>query len=70
MDIDSEEIKFLKEEVKNLTREIQALKEELESVKETFYLLSIPGMREKILEGGRTPNEKCSEEIGQDGESI
>ncbi len=63
MDIVTEEIKVLKEEVKNLTREMQALKEELESVKETLYLLSIPGMPEKILEGGRATIEECSEEI-------
>jgi prefoldin subunit 5 len=63
MDINTEEIKALKEEVKSLTREVQTLKEELRSVKETLYLLSIPGMREKILEGGKTPIEECSEEI-------
>ena len=59
----TEEIEILREEVKNLTKEIQALREELESVKETLYLLSVPGMREKILEGGKTPIEDCSEEI-------
>jgi len=63
MDINTEEIKALKEEVKSLTKEVQTLKEELQSVKETLYLLSIPGMREKILEGGKTPIEECSEEI-------
>ncbi len=63
MNIDTEEIKVLKEEVKNLTREIQTLKEDLQAIKETLYLLSIPGMREKILEGGRTPIEECSEKI-------
>ena len=63
MDTNREEIKVLKEEVKSLTKEVQTLKEELQSVKETLYLLSIPGMREKILEGGKTPIEECSEEI-------
>ncbi len=63
MNTDTQEIQALKEQVKNLTGEMQALKEELESVKETIYLLSIPGMREKILEGVRTPIEECSEEI-------
>jgi uncharacterized protein YaaN involved in tellurite resistance len=63
MNIDTEEIKVLKEEVKNLTREIQTLKEDLQAIRETLYLLSVPGMREKILEGGRTPIEECSEEI-------
>lgn len=59
----TEEIEALREEIKNLSKEIQTLREELESVKETLYLLSIPGMREKILEGGKTPIEECSEEI-------
>jgi phage-related tail protein len=63
MDINTEEIKALKEEVKSLTKEVQILKEELQSVKETLYLLSIPGMRESILEGMKTPLEECSEEI-------
>ncbi len=63
MDINTEEIKALKEEVENLTKEVQILKEELQSVKETIYLLSIPGMRDKILEGGKTPIKECSEEI-------
>ena len=64
MDINTEEIKALKKEVKSLTKEVQTLKEELQSVKETLYLLSIPGMRESILEGMKTPLEECSEEIG------
>jgi PHD/YefM family antitoxin component YafN of YafNO toxin-antitoxin module len=63
MGINTEEIKALKEEVKSLTKEVQILKEELRSVKETLYLLSIPGMRESILEGMKTPLEECSEEI-------
>ena len=33
------------------------------SVQETMYLLSIPGMRESILEGMETPVEECETEI-------
>ena len=29
------------------------------SIQETLYLLSIPGMRESIIDGLRTPIEKC-----------
>ncbi len=29
-------------------------------MQETLYLLSIPGMREKILEGGKIPFSECS----------
>ena len=34
------------------------------SIEETLYLLSIPGMRESIRRGLKTPVEKCSEEPG------
>ena len=34
------------------------------SIEETLYLLSIPGMRESIVEGMNTPLADCSEEIG------
>ena len=33
------------------------------SIQETLYLTSIPGMRESIREGLKTPIEDCSEEI-------
>ncbi len=33
------------------------------SIQETLYLLSIPGMRESILEGLNTPVEECSKEV-------
>ena len=33
------------------------------SVQETLYLVSIPGMRESIIEGMRTPVEECAEEL-------
>jgi antitoxin YefM len=31
------------------------------SVQETLYLVSIPGMRESIIEGMQTPVEECAE---------
>ncbi len=34
------------------------------SIQETLYLLSIPGMRESILEGMQAPHEECSEDPG------
>ncbi len=37
--------------------------EDWNSIKETLYLLSIPGMRKSILEGLKTPIEKCSKEL-------
>jgi antitoxin YefM len=33
------------------------------SVQETLYLVSIPGMRESIIEGMQTPVEECAEEL-------
>jgi len=33
------------------------------SIQETLYLLSIPGMRETIVEGMKTPVEECSEDL-------
>ena len=33
------------------------------SIQETMYLLSIPGMRESIIEGMNTPLSECSEEL-------
>jgi len=34
------------------------------SIQETLYLLSIPGMRESIRKGLKTPVRKCSEKLG------
>jgi len=34
------------------------------SIQETLYLLSMPGMRESIRKGLKTPVEKCSEKPG------
>jgi len=33
------------------------------AIQETLHLLSIPGMRESILEGGREPIEECTEDL-------
>jgi antitoxin YefM len=33
------------------------------SINETLYLLSIPGMRESILEGINTPIDACTSEV-------
>jgi len=37
--------------------------EDWRSIQETLYLMSIPGMRESIVEGMKTPVDECSEEI-------
>jgi prevent-host-death family protein len=33
------------------------------AIQETLYLISIPGMRESIRKGLKTPPEECSEEL-------
>jgi prevent-host-death family protein len=38
--------------------------EDWRAVQETLYLLSIPGMRESVRRGLRTPVGKCAEEPG------
>lgn len=38
--------------------------EDWTAIQETIYLLSIPGLRESIRRGLRTPAEKCSEKPG------
>ena len=37
--------------------------EDWRAVQETLYLTSIPGMRESIIEGLKTPIEECIEEL-------
>ncbi|MBM4328489.1 MAG: type II toxin-antitoxin system Phd/YefM family antitoxin [Deltaproteobacteria bacterium] len=37
--------------------------EDWRSVQETLYLLSVPGMRESIVEGLKTPVEKCARDL-------
>lgn len=41
-------------------------KEDWNSIQETLFLLSITGMREKLIEGRNTPIEDCTEDIGWD----
>ena len=43
---------------------IMISEEDWRSIQETMHLLSIPGMRESIRRGLKTPVEKCSEEPG------
>ncbi|HRR40461.1 MAG TPA: type II toxin-antitoxin system Phd/YefM family antitoxin [Syntrophales bacterium] len=38
--------------------------EDWRAIQETLFLTSIPGMRESIQEGLRTPVEECDEDIG------
>jgi prevent-host-death family protein len=38
--------------------------EDWKAISETLYLASIPGMRESIKKGLKTPVEKCSKEPG------
>ncbi len=37
--------------------------EDWQAIQETFYLLSIPGLRESIREGLQTPVAECSREL-------
>jgi len=37
--------------------------EDWRSVQETLYLLSVPGMRESIVKGLKTPVEKCARDL-------
>lgn len=37
--------------------------EDWRAVQETLHLLSVPGMRESIREGMKTPVEECDEEL-------
>ena len=37
--------------------------EDWRAIEETLFLLSIPGMRESIREGMKTPVRKCSEKL-------
>ena len=39
-------------------------KEDWKAIEETLYLVSMPGMRESIRKGLKTPVEKCEEEPG------
>ena len=46
------------------TNAILISEEDRRSIQETLYLLSIPGMKESIRKGIKTPVEKCSEKPG------
>jgi antitoxin YefM len=37
--------------------------EDWNAIQETLYLLSIPGMRESIIEGMQTPIDECEEKL-------
>ena len=37
--------------------------EDWAAIQETMYLLSVPGMRESILEGLQTPVDECAKEL-------
>ena len=37
--------------------------EDWSSIQETLFLLSVPGMRESIVEGLQTPPDECSKEL-------
>jgi prevent-host-death family protein len=40
--------------------------EDWNAIQETLYLMSIPGMKESIIEGGNTPIEECLDSINWD----
>ena len=37
--------------------------EDWEAIQETLYLMSIPGMRESLIKGMKTPLNKCSKKL-------
>ena len=37
--------------------------EDWRAIQETLHLMSVPGMRESIINGVKTPVEKCDEEL-------
>ena len=46
------------------TNAVLISEEDWRAIQETLYLLSIPGMRESLRKGLKTPVEKCSEKPG------
>lgn len=44
-------------------RAVLIAEDDWRAIQETLYLLSIPGMRESIRKGLKTPVDKCSQEI-------
>jgi antitoxin YefM len=45
------------------TNAVLVSEEDWRAIEETMYLLSVPGMRESIIEGLNTPLEECSDEV-------
>jgi prevent-host-death family protein len=46
------------------TNAVLLSEEDWRSIQETLYLLSIPGMRESLIKGMKTPLSKCKKEPG------
>ena len=47
----------------NRSKAVLVSEDDWRSIQETLYLLSIPGLRESIVEGLKTPVENCGEEL-------
>ena len=45
------------------TNAVLIAEEDWNAIQETLYLISIPGMRESILEGMKTPIQECEKEL-------
>lgn len=60
------EIKISHEPVYILSKENQSVLislEDWEAIQETMFLLSIPNMRESIIDGLKTPIDECSKDL-------
>ena len=45
------------------TNAVLVSEDDWRAIEETIYLLSIPGMRESIVEGLNTPLDECADEV-------
>ena len=45
------------------TNAVLVSEDDWRAIEETIYLLSIPGMRESVIEGLNTPVDECSDEV-------
>lgn len=45
------------------TNEVLISEDDWRAMEETIYLLSVPGMRESIVQGMTTPLEECADEV-------
>lgn len=45
------------------TNAVLVSEDDWRAIEETIYLLSIPGMRESIIEGLNTPLDECADEV-------